>query len=177
MKIRILVLLLILHNTAFGFEFEGGTIEIPQNFSGPVSGNIGNQGKVYAFRKLHGNSSGSTATLLQLSVIDLGEEFPKLTEAEMNTHSRNYLLQLLSGVERVRKNFVKGNPTQIKISGIPASKIMWSGILKGRKMEGIMYCYLYNSKIISLHTQDFFEFKGQYLAQAEKAFENIKINR
>ena len=40
-----------------------------------------------------------------------------------------------------------------------------------------MYCYIFNSKIVSLHTQDLVEFNELYLEQAVKAFETIKLAR
>ena len=172
---RVIVLLLLVTQSAFGFEFEGGTIEIPSNFNGPIYRHMDGQGTVYGFKKTH--KDGKTGTLLQLTVFEPGQKFPELSRQELKEGASNYLLQLLSGVERRRKMFVKSNVEFVEISSVPTAKITWTGSEYSRKMEGVMYCYIHNSKVIGLHTQDFIEYKGKYLSQAVQAFENIKINR
>lgn len=175
LRLNILIILAIFTQSVYGFEFEGGRIEIPQSFEGPISQDMAGQAKVYGFKRVH--DDGVTGTLLQISVFDPGKKFPALSYDELKKGAGNYLSQILGGVERRRQGFAKSGIQYVEISGIPVAKVAWTGLASSEKMEGVMYCYIYNSKIISLHTQDFTEYKGQYLSQAVHAFENIKINK
>jgi len=175
MRGYIAILLLSYSVMGYTFDFEGGHISIPQNFEGPITKNMGSQGTAYAFGRKH--SDGKTATLLQLSVFNPGQKFPSLSQKELKEAAAHYLIEILRGVERRRTNFQKSKISYIQISGIPAAKIYWSGSASSRKIEGVMYCYIRNSDVISLHTQDFKEYKGKYISQAVNAFESIRINR
>lgn len=173
MRILLTILLLSFSMHSYGFEFEGGTIKIPHNFEGPITKNLGPQGKAYGFRNLH--KDRQNATLLQITVLDPGKKFPPLSEQQLKEGASHYLLNMLSGVERRRTEFKKSKIEHIKISGIPTAKIHWSGYVSNQKAEGIMYCYIYNSRVISLHTQDLKKYSDKYLNQAAKAFETIRI--
>ncbi|MCF6262391.1 MAG: hypothetical protein L3J24_02195 [Xanthomonadales bacterium] len=172
---RVLLFLMIISQPAFGFEFGAGVIEIPQYFEGPLSHDMRGKGSVHVFKKAHKHDK--TGAVLQITVFDPGGKFPVLSKNELREGAEKYLVQFLEGVERKRKGFVKSSIEFIEISGIPAAKISWTGSEYSRELEGVMYCYVYDSKIISLHTQDFKEYKGKYISQAVHAFENIKIKR
>jgi len=174
MKQYLLTLLLLIPSFSYAFEFEGGVITIPAAFESNITVPMGNQGKSYGFKKTH--EDGKTGTLLQISYASPGE-IPELSNDEHIKYSTQYLLQFLGGVERRKENFKQTAPTIITIAGKPAAKATWTGSELNRKMEGTMYCYIYDSKIFNLHTQDFIEYKRKYTKLAETAFETINVNR
>jgi hypothetical protein len=53
MLLRIFIILILFPQSAFGFEFEGGVIKIPEYFEGPISQDMRGQGTVYGFKKIH----------------------------------------------------------------------------------------------------------------------------
>lgn len=176
MRIFILGLFLCFINLhANALEFLGGEIEIPYGFEGPVTKNMGGGSSVIAFTKPH--KGDGTGTLLQITVWDPGQSFPPMSDDELKKGSSKYLLQFLSGIERARSSFTSSDIKFVSISGIPVAKTEWKGKARGKNMHGTMYCYIYDSKIISLHTQDFEKYNGRYTDSVIASFESILIKR
>lgn len=156
------------------YDFGDGSIKIPEGFEGPVTQNMGQGASATAYTYPHDSNTG---TLLQITTWDPGQSFPQMTNEELKSGSVQYLLQFLSGVQRKRDSFKKGEVELIEVSGQPVAKIAWSGSIQGKEVHGIMYCLVYNSKIYSFHTQDFSSFKGKYTKLAVTAFESIELKR
>ena len=157
------------------YSFADASIKIPAGFEGPIEQKMGQGTSAIAFRHLH--EDGNNATLLQITTWNPGKPFPEMSDDELKKGTAQYLAQFLSGVARKRNNFEQGDIEFITISDVPVAKVEWSGQLGSKKAHGVMYCYVFNSKIVSLHTQDLVEFNGLYLEQAVKAFETIKLAR
>jgi hypothetical protein len=157
------------------YSFADASIKIPAGFEGPFEQSMGPGTSAIAFRHLHGD--GNDATLLQITIWNPGKPFPEMSDDELKEGAAQYLAQFLSGVARKRNNFKQGDVEFITISDVPVAKVDWSGDLGLKKAHGVMYCYIFNSKIVSLHTQDLVEFNELYLEQAVKAFETIKLAR
>lgn len=83
MKFKVLIILLFIMNPAFGFEFEGGSIEIPPNFEGPSIGIMSAQAKTYGFKKTHPDKK--TGALLQITVFNPGPKYPALSNFAVAT--------------------------------------------------------------------------------------------
>lgn len=173
--IYIIIIFLSFATHAKEFSFADASINIPEGFEGPIERSMGQGAKTIAFRNLH--EDGNNATLLQITTWNPGKPLPKMTDDELKKGSAQYLEQFLSGVARKRNNFEKSEIEYIEISGVPVAKIMWSGEIDSKQAHGVMYCYVFNSKIISLHTQDLIKFNGRFLNQVVKAFESIKLAR
>jgi len=173
--ISIFFILLSFVTHASEFNFADASIDIPEGFEGPIERSMGQGASTIAFRNLH--EDGNNATLLQITTWNSGKTFPEMTDDELKKGSAQYLEQFLSGIARKRNSFEKSEIEYIEISGVPAAKIQWSGEIDSKQAHGVMYCYVFNSKIISLHTQDLIEFNGRYLNQAVKSFESIKLAR
>jgi hypothetical protein len=157
------------------YSFADASINIPNGFEGPIEQDMGPGTSVVAFRKLH--EDGNNATLLQITTWNPGKSFPEMSDDELKKGAAQYLAQFLSGVARKRNHFEQSDIEFIKISDVPVAKVNWSGEFGSKKAHGVMYCYVFNSKIVSLHTQDLVEFNGLYLDQALQAFEAIKFAR
>lgn len=171
-KLLTLALLsLFFSSNSIALSFSGGNITPPIGFEGPVFKDIGKGTKSIAYFKDHSNDF---KTLLQINVFETGEEIPPMQEEELKQGLSQYLLQFLSGVANKRQNFSKGKIEFISISGATAARIKWTGVAHGKNLEGIMYCYVNGSKIISLHTQDLTSHNGVFLEQAVQSLESIK---
>lgn len=157
------------------YSFADASINIPNGFEGPIEQDMGPGTSVVAFRKLH--EDGNNATLLQITTWNPGKSFPEMSDDELKKGAAQYLAQFLSGVARKRNHFEQSDIEFIRISDVPVAKVNWSGELGSKKAHGVMYCYVFNSKIVSLHTQDLVEFNRLYLDQAVQAFEAIKFAR
>lgn len=170
-KYLVFTLLCFFSTNSIALNFGGGNIIPPNGFEGPVVKEIGQGAKSIAYFKGHGNQF---KTLLQLNVFETGKEIPSMSERELKQGLSRYLLQFLSGVARKRENFSKGSVEYISIAGTIAARIHWSGDAKGKELEGIMYCYINGSKVISLHTQDLATRNGVFLKQAAQSLESIR---
>ena len=116
-------------------------------------------------------------TLLQLTAFDTKKSFPPLTQGEMWKVTDKYLRDVLKGVERRRAQFSKGTIAHISLGGAPASKIAWTGRVGDLPTNGIMYCVIVGSEIVSLHTQDAGTVITASMAQAVHAIESLTISR
>jgi hypothetical protein len=175
MKSLFISTLLFLYSCSiFAYEFEFGDIQIPIGFEGPTLRNKGKSFHVTAFARPH---SDGTSSLLQVSIWDPGQKLPLSSEEDFEQASSYYLLEFLSGEERSATEFNKSEIEIISISDFVVAKIKWTGIKFNREMHGTMYCFIHESKIVQLHTQDFIEYEGEYLLVAENAFETIKNER
>ena len=170
-KLLTFIFLCSLSVNSYALSFGGGDITPPNGFKGPIVKELGQGAKSIAFFKEH---SGQFKTLLQLNIFDTGKEIPPMKDDELKQGISQYLLQFLSGVARKRQNFTKGKIEFISISGATTAKIKWSGSAHGMDLEGVMYCYINGSKIISMHTQDLKSHNGVYINQAVQSFESIK---
>ena len=173
--IHIIIIFLSFATHANEFSFADASINIPEGFEGPIERSMGQGASTIAFRNLH--EDGNNAALLQITTWNPGKPFPEMTDDELKKGSAQYLKQFLSGIARKREIFEKSEIEYIDISGVPAAKIKWSGEIDSKQAHGVMYCYVFNSKIVSLHTQDLIKFNGRYLNQAVKSFESIKLAR
>jgi len=171
---KLLILFFVFTPPVQAFDFEGGSLHIPAGFEGPITQDLNGQGNVYAFKRPHKDTS---AALLQISVFDPGQKFPELSQEEMKEAASQYLLQFLGGVERRRTNFQRGPVQFLRIGGLPLAKISWNGDHNQQRLEGVMYCYIFKSRIVNLHTQDYSKYNRQYIEQAVRAFESMHIAR
>ena len=170
----LLFLLLLLSGIARAYDFEDGSIDIPEGFEGPITQHMGQGVSSTAYSYPHGESGG---TLLQITTWNPGQEFPKMSKEELKAGSEQYLLQFLGGIERKRESFERGQVEFIEASGHPLAKISWKGSAMGKSVHGVMYCFIFNSKIYSFHTQDFDSFNKKYTNLAVKAFESMQLKR
>jgi hypothetical protein len=171
---NLLFLLILLSGIAKAYDFEDGSIVIPEGFEGPITQNMGQGASSTAFSFPHGDSGG---TLLQITTWNPGQKFPNMSKDELKTGSEQYLLQFLGGIERKRENFERGEVKFIEVSGHPLAKVNWKGKAMGENVHGVMYCFIFNSKIYSFHTQDLASFNKKYTSLAVNAFESVQLKR
>ncbi len=158
----------------YAYDFGDGSIDVPEGFEGPVEKSMGQGATTTAFTYPHGNGGGA---LLQITAWDPGQDFPQMSDDQLRAGSKQYLLQLIAGVERKRNEFKQQKVEFIQISGHPAAKVTWSGELQGKDVHGVMYCLIFNSKIYSFHTQDFSSFNERYSALAVNAIEAVELEK
>jgi len=149
------------------------SISIPSGFEGPIKDNK-DEADVTGFTFPH---DGGGATLFQITTINPGKSFPEMSEDELKAGAKQYLLQFLEGVKRKRNNFKQDNVNFIKVSGQPIAKVTWTGDARGKSLHGVMYSFIYNSKIYSFHTQDFTTYNKKYTKLAVKSFESITFKK
>lgn len=171
---NILCLLLLVSGIAQAYEFEDGSIVIPKGFEGPITQNMGQGATSTAFTFPHDEAGG---TLLQITTWNPGQKFPNISKEELKAGSEQYLLQFLGGIKRKRENFKRGQVEFVDVSSHSLAKVNWEGKAMGESVHGVMYCFIYNSKIYSFHTQDFASFNKEYTNLAVKAFEAMQLKR
>jgi len=154
------------------FEAETFILDVPLGFQGPISFSSA-EGNIIAFIKPHANAS--TATLLQISILDARSEFSVLPPRDLGSASERYLSQALEGIARLRSNFASTKSTRVSLGGLPASRVTWVGEAENRKLHGVMYCVIVNNQVFQFHTQDLDTAPPNNLHDAQSSIEHIRF--
>lgn len=148
------------------------TVEVPVGFEGPVrqeqEGAI-----VVGFTKRNGPDSN---TLLQITVYNLGSKLEIDNDSLRAVAASKFLLDFVGGVERRRMAFKRTEPVALKINGIPAAKLEWTGKLQGQETVGDMYSFVVDTHVIVFHTQDKGTTPSAAMNEAMRAFESARVN-
>jgi len=146
-------------------------LTIPEGFEFVKSGRQDTM-EVSAWTK----GTGSTGTLLQVSIVDMGSQLATVpTAAELVAGTEKYLQQFLGAVERRRTDYALSPIRHLTLAGQPASSAMWTGKFEGMPAAGVMYCVIVQRRyIVSFHTQGTGDAPTAAMRQAMKAFEAAK---
>lgn len=147
------------------------TLELPGGFTGPIRQSAGPT-EMWAFSKSH--ESSETNSLIQFSIINLDEASADDPVRPPTVTNKDLLLKMLAGIERRRTDFWKGNYKEIKLAGIPANKIEWSGSVENFKMKGVYYTFIYERFLYAISLQDIMPFADDHLPLMQKSIELIK---
>jgi len=167
-------LFVLISSTVKAYDFGDGSINIPDGFEGPITQSVGQGASLIGFTFPHGSAGGA---LLQITIWNPGQKFPEMSINELKAGSEKYLLQFLGGIEKKRNNFKQSQVEFVQISGNPAAKVTWTGLVQGEEAHGVMYCLVFNSTIYSFHTQDLSSYGGRYTKLAVNAFESIELKK
>ena len=157
---------------AVAFESETFILDVPFGFQGPITLSSA-EGSIIAFTKPHANAP--TATLLQISILDVRSEVPVLPPQDLGLASERYLIQALGTIERLRSNFVSTKPTRVMLDGLPASRVTWVGETQNRRLHGVMYCVVVHGRVLQFHTQDLDTAPPNNFRDAESSIEHIRF--
>jgi hypothetical protein len=156
------------------FRFEGGSVEIPSGFTGPVEQRRGSELVLYGFAKRH--PGRDTATLMQITVYHPPGGLPPIAKDQEPSAAEKYLLGFLAGVERRRTDFSPGAVESIIVNRKAVAKVSWRGRAEGAPMKGVMYCYIHGPRVISFHTQDFDFAPPDDMAAVVRSFEAASVD-
>jgi hypothetical protein len=143
-------------------------LTIPEGFEFAKSGRQDTM-QVSAWTK----GMGSTRTLLQVSIVDMGSQLATVpTAAELTEGTKKYLQQFLGAVERRRTDYALSPIRHLTLAGQPASSATWTAKFEGMPAVGVMYCVIVQRRyIVSFHTQDAGNAPTAAMRQAMRAFE------
>jgi hypothetical protein len=126
-------------------------IAVPQGFDGPVRSDESGGVTVGWVKRQPASDIGA---LLQVSAIDVGTSLDGFTPAQRAEGARHYLIEFIRGIARQRGDFELGDVEQVRLAGLPAARVRWTGTVGGHPAIGVMYCVLVGHMVVSLHTQD-----------------------
>jgi hypothetical protein len=143
-------------------------LTIPEGFEFAKSGRQDTM-QVSAWTK----GTGSTGTLLQVSIVDMGSQLATVpSAAELAEGTEKYLQQFLGAVERRRTDYTLSPIRHLTLAGQPASSAVWTGKFEGVPAVGVMYCVIVQRRyVVSFHTQGAGAAPTAAMHQAMKAFE------
>jgi hypothetical protein len=127
------------------------TLAIPEGFDGPGARNL-DGGETAAWVKRR--PASVDGTLLQVSTIDLGAALDAVQPADRFEAARHYLLEFVKGVGRGGEDLQIDEVEQVKLAGLPAARVRFTGKLEHQPAIGVMYCVLVHHSVVSLRTQD-----------------------
>jgi hypothetical protein len=128
------------------------TISVPAGFEGPTHEDVNGGVNIAWIERQPGYGS---ATLLQVSAVDVGSSLDGITQAQRLEGATRYLLQFLRGVAQPLSSFQFGEFEHVSLAGLPAARVRWTATTSsGRPTIGVIYCVLVGHSVVSLQTRD-----------------------
>jgi len=113
---------------------------------------------------------GSSKTLLQINVLDLGKPAGP-GEAE------KHLRRELAAIERRRTNYRSSPLAHIQLAGVPAVRATWNGSVGGYPVMGVLYSVVVKDRyVVKIQTQDLGTTPTDGLFEAMQAIESIGMS-
>lgn len=121
--------------------------------------------------------NGSMKTLLQVNVVDFGQQRAKPpSQQELSIYAEKYLRQFLDGIERRRSHYVSSPVAHIKLAGLPAVRATWNGAIGDRAVVGVMYCVIVRNRFaVIFHTQDLGSTPSTGMFEAMASIESVNL--
>lgn len=117
-------------------------------------------------------SAGSSKTLLQVTLYDMGSAADTSTPQELSHAAQAYLHQFLGGVERRRTQYSASPVRQLRLASGPAASATWTGKIGGVEAVGVMYCAIVRKRyVVIFHTQDLGDAPTAGMLEAMKSIE------
>jgi hypothetical protein len=118
-------------------------------------------------------STGSSKTLLQVTLYDMGSTADTSTPQELSHAARGYLHQFLGGVERRRTDYSASPVRELRLASGPAASATWKGKIGGVEAVGVMYCAIVRKRyVVIFHTQDVGDAPTAAMLEAMKSIES-----
>jgi len=150
-------------------------LDVPAGFVGPERMTPDHKTETIAYSRER--PAGEFRTLLQITIIDFGEKLREIPQDKRTIATEYYLLSFLEGIERRRSEYTESEPTTVVLGGQPASRAKWNGVIEGRKVHGIMYAVIADTKLYILHTQDSVDAPQSDMESAVRSIESLAFKR
>jgi hypothetical protein len=122
-------------------------VDIPSGFQGPTVAAPNTSTRTYAY--VVSSVEPGPSTVIQITEIALGDGKP--TSKEKTEAPAYYLMQMLSGIERHRTEYVQSKVTPVRIGGVMGTEASWTGRLRGIETRGTMFCRVDSNDILVFH--------------------------
>ena len=115
-------------------------------------------------------ADGSSKTLLQINVLDLGK--PAAAE-----EAEKHLRRELAAIERRRTHYRSSPLAHIRLAGMPAVRATWNGSIGGYPVTGVLYSVIVKERyVVKILTQDLGTTPTDGLFEAMQAIESIGMS-
>lgn len=148
-------------------------LTVPAVFKGPAKAEADAGAEVLGYSASEGVTE--PAAVLQLTRYLLPTVPDNLSESELEKGTSQYLLQMMTGVERRRTEYTQSVPVKIRLGGRVAAKATWRGNSNGAAMNGTMYCVLVGKDVVWLHAFGPGNEPSVNVALAIRAIEALRI--
>lgn len=121
-------------------------------------------------------SAGTSKTLLQVTLYDMGSAADTSTPQELSHAAQAYLHQFLGGVERRRTDYTASPVRELRLASGPAASAKWTGKIGGVEAVGVMYCAIVRKRyVVIFHTQDVGDVPTAAMLEAMKSIEAATV--
>jgi len=148
-------------------------LTVPAVFKGPAKAEADAGVEVLGYSASEGVTQ--PAAVLQLTRYVLPTVPDNLSDSELEQGTSQYLLQMMTGIERRRTEYTQTAPVKIRLGGKVAAKATWQGNSNGAAMNGTMYCVLSGKDVIWLHAFGPGNEASVNVALAIRAIEALRI--
>lgn len=149
-------------------------LQVPAGFAGPT---VEQRDGLHIAAYVRAWSADGRGSLLQVSRWDFGDRVAPPPAARRGEAAEGLALQFLAGIQRRRQDFRTDPPERIRLGGVEAARITWTGKAEGHGMRGAMYALIVGNHGIALHAQDFDDAPPEHHAAARAAIEALSIVR
>ena len=113
---------------------------------------------------------GSSKTLLQINVLDLGK-------AADPADAEKHLRRELAAIERRRTNYRSSPLAHIQLAGVPAVRATWNGSVGGYPVIGVLYSVIIKDRyVVKIQAQDLGTTPTDGLFAAMQAIESMGMS-
>jgi hypothetical protein len=154
------------------FRVTGFSLEVPVKFEGPSVTQPDSASTIYSFTAQQ--VGFLQPTILQITSIELGEDLRKKGDPEISGMLRQYLSQMLQGIESRREEYRDSPASHVRLAGAPGAKISWSGKTDGAYTNGMMFCGVTSTGLVFFHVVGSGKSPTTDMAAAIKAVESAR---
>ena len=145
---------------------------LPDGYLGPVE-HVDGTSVSKGFRKPHAGTPLNTVILI--TIHEFGPSFAKRMAKDRNALTRETLDDIVSGIEKNRSGFRKGDARAVTIAGRSGLKVPWTGSVQGIAFDGLVYCVLVGTRAYAVQIQDPSGRGASRMAEAERTVESMRI--
>lgn len=150
-----------------------GTFAIPASFIGPRT--LDNPGLSRSWGYLKPHANGGTGSLLQITEYPMGISLDARDAATLRNVAQAYLRQFLYDYGRRYGGFTANALEDAEIDDLPAVFARWSGVQRGRAIEGVLFTVYVDDHLVSMLAQDFVDSQNGALDDAEQVFRSADL--
>lgn len=125
-------------------------LDIPPAFKGPERAAQGTGAESIGYLAA-ASRPGVPGTVLQLTRYTLPSVPANVSEGELVSATKQYLLEMLGGIEKRRTGFERGELEAVPLGGIRGFRVTWRGMAEPGPTNGVMYCVITASDAIFFH--------------------------
>jgi hypothetical protein len=124
------------------------SLEIPSGFDGPSSNHVTPTDNLIV-----GWARNGTQIRILIFNYNYANQLAGIPKEQQGEDAAQYLNQFLRGIKQSGSLASVSTPVQVSLDSIPAARVSWRGVRRGRAMVGAVYCAIVGTRVISFQIE------------------------